>query len=451
MAMRYDLLEQYDRQVPRYTSYPTAPHFDSAIDGDVYAEWLDRVAPDQVLSLYLHIPFCDTLCWFCGCNTKLVARYEPVAAYLDTLALEIDRVATALGPRRPVGHVHWGGGTPTILTPADIARLTDLLRDRFDITAEAEFAVEIDPRDVASDTIAALAGAGVTRASLGVQDVNADVQQAINRLQPLATTQAVVRDLRDHGIDALNIDLMYGLPHQTLDGIRRTIEAVLALQPNRLSLFGYAHVPWLKKHQRLIATEHLPGTRARAEQVELAGRLLTENDYVRIGLDHFARADDALAQAARAGRLNRNFQGYTTDQATTLIGLGASAIGSLAEGYVQNATPVHLWQQALETGRFATQKGRRLDDNDRLRRTIIERLMCDFTVDLDAICRRYQAAPAQFEPVIAALQPFARDGIVAIDGHRITVAEDMRVLVRTVAAHFDRYLAPAEARHARAV
>jgi len=449
--MRYDLLEKYDRQVPRYTSYPTAPHFGAAIDGGVYAEWLDQVPADQALSLYLHIPFCDTLCWFCGCNTKLVARYAPVAAYLDILAMEIDRVASALGPRRPVGHIHWGGGTPTILKPVDIARLTAMLRDRFDFTADAEFAVEIDPRDVGSDTIAALAKAGVTRTSLGVQDVNAEVQQAINRLQPLATTESVVRDLRAHGIDALNIDLMYGLPQQSLDGIRRTIEAVLAMRPNRLSLFGYAHVPWLKKHQRMIADAGLPGTRDRAEQADLAGQLLTENGYTRIGIDHFARADDALAKAARAGRLNRNFQGYTTDQAGTLIGLGASAIGSLTQGYVQNATPVHLWRQALEAGRFATQKGRQLSADDRLRRAVIERLMCDLTVDLDAVCRRYQTTSARFDPAIAGLAPLARDGIVTIDGHRITVTEDMRVLVRTVAAQFDHYLVPAETRHARAV
>ena len=449
--MQTGLLRKYDRQVPRYTSYPTAPHFGSAVGPEQYRDWLAALTPDQDLSLYLHFPFCSSLCWFCGCNTRIVARYAPVAAYLETLVQEIAMVAAALGRRARVSHMHWGGGTPTILKPGDVLAVTKELQKSFDFATDAEFAVEIDPREIDGETVAALAQAGVNRVSLGVQDVNRVVQDAVNRRQPWPVTEQAVAHLRANGIDAFNIDLMYGLPFQTVAGVCRSVESVLSLEPNRLSLFGYAHVPWMKAHQRLIDESALPGLDERAEQFQAAADRITGRGYVWIGLDHFARADDALAVAARQGRLSRNFQGYTTDAAAALIGIGASAIGALPQGHVQNSTPVGSWRDAIASGRFATAKGCVLGPEDRLRGAVIERLMCDLAVDLEAIAAEHDAPVRQFLPALASLAAFQEDGIVTVDGFRITVAEEMRGLVRNVAAVFDTYLGGGAGRHARAV
>jgi len=449
--MRSEILEKYGRPVPRYTSYPTAPHFHAGVDAACYGRWLAALPEDEPLSLYLHIPFCDSLCWFCGCHTKIVARYAPVSAHLDLLMREIAIIAERLGTRHPVGHMHWGGGTPTILRPADIAALVALMKERFAFRPDAEFAVEIDPRTLEQDTVEALAAAGVTRASLGVQDVNPDIQRAINRIQPIAVTAQAAAWLRAAGITALNFDLMYGLPGQTVERVLTTVDAVLALEPERIALFGYAHVPWLKAHQRLIDEAALPDGPARAAQAEAAAEKLRAAGYRAIGLDHFARSDDAIARAQPAGRLHRNFQGYTTDASATLVGFGASAIGSLPQGYVQNATALHDYRDAIEAGRPAVVRGIAISDEDRLRRAVIERLMCDLTVDLEAVSRGHGRAPETFDDEVAALAEMARDGIVTVAGRRVTVPEEARALLRTVCAVFDRHLASGKGRHSRAV
>jgi oxygen-independent coproporphyrinogen-3 oxidase len=456
MARRTRVLEpalvaKYDTRVPRYTSYPTAPHFHAGIGAEAYLDWLSQVPAEAGLSLYLHIPFCDSLCWFCGCHTKVVRRYHPVELYLEALRREIDVVAEALHGRGIVHHTQWGGGTPTILEADDLEALARYLKDRFRFAPEAEFAVEIDPREMTADRAAALARGGVNRASLGVQDVNPDTQRAINRWQPVEVTQQVVDWLREAGIEALNIDLMYGLPHQTTARVVATVEATLALEPRRIALFGYAHVPWMKRHQRLIDEAQLADASQRLEQLTAAGERLEQAGYVAIGLDHFARPDDTLALALGEGRLHRNFQGYTTDPATTLLGFGASAIGGLAQGYVQNEVDINAYREAARSGVLPVVRGIEISDEDRLRRAIIERLMCDMGVDLEAVCARFGQSAERFAPELARLEAMARDGIVSIEGARVTLPAHARPLLRTVCAVFDQYLEASETRHARAV
>src|SRR5690606_4920320 len=339
---------------------------------------------------------------------------------------------------------HFGGGTPTILAPDDLRRLGERLRQHFALEKDAEVAVEIDPRRLTPETVEALAAIGVNRASLGVQDVNPEVQLAINRWQPFTVVERAVERLRAAGIRGINFDLMYGLPEQTTARVAASIDAVLTLRPARVALFGYAHVPWLKLHQRLSDEATLPDARARAAQFETAALRLQGAGYVAIGLDHFALPDDSLALAQRAGRLHRNFQGYTTDDAVALLGFGASAIGALPQGYVQNAVPIPQYRDALRSGRLATARGIRVSAEDRLRRSIIERLMCDFAVDLNG------AAP-DLAAELEALEPFCTDGLLTIDGGLIRVEPAGRPLVRTICAVFDAYLGRGLARHSRAV
>ncbi|MDO8607599.1 MAG: oxygen-independent coproporphyrinogen III oxidase [Phaeospirillum sp.] len=451
--MRPDLAAKYDLRVPRYTSYPTAPHFHPGVTGETYRGWLSGIDPKLELSLYLHIAFCAEMCWFCGCHTKITKRYGPVAAYMEALWREIELVADALPGRMTARHIHFGGGSPTILKSDDFVRTIDLLKSRFLLKDGAEVAVELDPRTADEAYVKAMAGAGVTRASIGVQDLDPKVQQAINRIQPYEVTDRVVGWLREYGVPEVNIDLIYGLPHQTLDGLLETIDtSIKGFAPRRVALFGYAHVPWMKKHMRLIPDETLPDTNTRWQQYEQGCKLLTEtHGYVQIGLDHFAAPDDAMAVALKNKRLHRNFQGYTTDSATTLIGLGASGIGSLPQGYVVNEGEVHAYQRSIADGQLATSRGIAISDDDRLRREIIERLMCDLEIDLDAVAGRHGVSADQFEAELNSLAPLQADGLVVVDGHRIAVTHDGRTLVRAVCAAFDRYLKAGEQRHSKAV
>lgn len=448
MRLRSDLLAA---RVPRYTSYPTAPHFNAGVGAATLRAWLGALPAGRPLSLYVHIPFCDSLCWYCGCHTRVVNSYGPVAAYVDDLMREFETVADALGVRHSVGHIHFGGGSPTILKPHDIARISDTVRSRFDVLPDAEFAVEIDPRGLQGETVAAFAKAGVTRASIGVQDVNPLVQRAVNRFQPWSVTREAADRLRDAGITALNVDLMYGLPRQSIDDVRRTVDAAVTLKPQRLAVFGYAHVPEMKRHQGLINGGTLPGAEARLRQYDAANEALAGAGYVPIGLDHFALAGDPLAVAQRAGRLRRNFQGYTTDEADSLIGLGVSAISSLPQGYAQNTTDAPGYRARVGAGELPTARGRVLSGDDRVRRAIIERLMCDLCVDVGMVAAAHGLPIDAFATEIDGLAPLVADGCVTVRGARLTVPDDMRAAVRLVCAAFDAYLAPHPARHAVAV
>lgn len=446
-----DLIRRYGGPVPRYTSYPTAPHFHAGVNATDYADWLGAVADDASLSLYFHVPFCARMCWYCGCHTKVVNSESPIHAYARGLLTEIDLVADAIPGRPRVAHVHFGGGTPTMLADADFACIMGAVAARFRLAPGAEIAIEIDPRTMTEEKARALAACGVTRASLGVQDVNEKVQTAVNRIQPFDTVARVAGWLDDAGIKDLNVDLMYGLPHQTAADVVATVDAVTALVPDRIALFGYAHVPWMKRHQRLIDAAALPGAHDRLVQADAAARRLEANGFRRIGLDHFARPTDAMARAQADGTLRRNFQGYTTDASDALIGLGASSIGALPQGYVQNKTSIRDWHRDIAEGRFAAEKGLRLDADDRMRRTVIERLMCDMRVDLDSARREHGNAEETFGDELGMLGLMANDDLVALDGNVVTVTEKGRPWLRAVAAVFDRYLRNGAGRHSIAV
>jgi oxygen-independent coproporphyrinogen-3 oxidase len=450
------LLAKYDRRVPRYTSYPTAPHFSPAVTGETYAGWLAAVADGTPLSLYLHVPFCDRLCLFCGCHTSVVHRRAPLDAYAETLLAEIDLLAGALGRggpkgRMPVRHIHWGGGTPTALPPEWLVAVTARLRSRFEVLPDAEMAVEIDPRTLSAEALGALAEMGVTRASLGVQDFDPKVQAAIDRVQSFAMTAECARRLRGIGVASINLDLIYGLPHQSVAGVRETVTRALEIAPERIAVFGYAHVPWMKKQQALLPAEALPGPAERFAQREAAEQAILAAGYERIGLDHFTRPGDSLSEAAATGRLRRNFQGYTSDDALVLLGIGASSIGSLPQGYVQNEARVPAWRDAVRAGRLPVARGIALSGEDALRRAVIERIMCRFAVDLAEVAAAHGADPSGLGSAAPALDELARDGLVEWDGRRVAVTPEGQPFVRAVAAAFDAYLAGGAGRHAPAI
>ncbi|MBU6419504.1 MAG: oxygen-independent coproporphyrinogen III oxidase [Proteobacteria bacterium] len=449
-----DLIARYDGRVPRYTSYPTAPHFHGGIGAEAYAAWLAALPSDAELSLYLHVPFCDRLCLYCGCHTTVAHHERPKRTYAQAMAQEIGLVAATLGRRARVSHIHWGGGTPTALPNGCLAGLMDLIRARFDVKADAEIAIEIDPAALPAEKLAALGGIGLTRASLGVQDFDETVQKAIGRMQSFEETRAVAEGLRRQGVTSINLDLIYGLPYQTEASVTRTAWLALELAPDRAAVFGYAHVPWMKKHQKLISEAALPDGPMRLRQ-EAAIRAVLEREggMLPVGLDHYALPSDAMAWAARAGALQRGFQGYTTDSAPVLIGLGASAIGTLPQGYVQNQPGIPAYEAIIAAGRLPVVRGVALNDEDRLRRAVIERIMCGLAVDLPAMARDFAAAPDALLAAAAPLSGFAADGLVEWDGATLRMTPRGRPFMRNVAALFDAYL-PAvsdQPRHARAV
>ncbi len=449
--MKSDLVHKYDMRVPRYTSYPTSPQFTEQVDGGVYKQWLGELEAATELSLYFHIPFCDEMCWFCGCYTKITKQYDPVKAYIGALLAEVDLVADALPTRMTAKHLHWGGGSPTMLKGEDWMAIMDKLRSRFDVADDAEIAVELDPRTATEPYVAQLEKAGVNRASIGVQSYEDKVQQAINRIQPFETTREVIGWLRGHGIERINMDLMYGLPHQTVAEMDDMVEKTIGLRPDRIALFGYAHVPWMKSHQKMIKDEDLPDTEERWQQFMRATEKLVELGYVKVGLDHFAHPDDPMAKALETNELHRNFQGYTTDTAPAMLGFGASAIGYLPQGYVQNQLPLKAYSQAVYAGVLPTVKGIALSDSDRARREIIERIMCDLEVDLKTAIEPFGIDMDSLKADVEKLAPLAEDDICTIADNRITVNEAGRPFVRLVASAFDAYLGTGEGRHSKAI
>jgi oxygen-independent coproporphyrinogen-3 oxidase len=454
MTSDADLIARYDARVPRYTSYPTAPHFSGDVGPAAYADWLAAIPEGAELSLYVHVPFCDRLCLYCGCNTSVVRQERPKRAYAANLIKEIGLIAGLIGGRASVTHVHWGGGTPTAL-PADcMIAVMAQVRARFTLPANAEIAIEIDPTSLDGDALAALRAMGVTRASLGVQDFDLRVQEAIGRHQSFEETDEAATALRGLGIGSLNLDLIYGLPHQSPDSVRETALQALRLEADRIAVFGYAHVPWMKRHQALIPDDSLPGAESRLAQANVIRDVLeTQGGYMAVGLDHFAKPTDSMAQAALSGGLHRSFQGYTTDGAPILIGLGASSIGTLPQGYVQNSPAVPAYNAAIEAGHLAAVKGVALSNDDKLRRAVIERIMCDLEVDLPALAAAFGAGAAPLLADAAGVARFVDDGLATWDGARVCVTERGRPFVRNIAALFDIYLRKAAAtpRHAQAV
>lgn len=452
MQDRTDLQEallRHNQQVPRYTSYPTAPHFSEAVDGSVMATWLGELDDRSELSLYFHIPFCRKMCWYCGCNTKATRQYGPVEQYLEYLLREIDLVADKLSGSQSVRHIHFGGGSPSMLRAMDFERLMAAIRSRFSVAQDAEIAIELDPREVTEAKVAAYAMAGVSRASLGVQDFHEDVQDAINRRQPFHIIYDAVNLLRDYGIKQINMDLLYGLPHQTPEYLEENVAFATALGADRISLFGYAHVPWMKKHMRLIKEDALPDGAARLKLFDVASTCLQKRGYVPIGIDHFVLPNDPMATAYEGQSLRRNFQGYTTDKADTLIGFGASAISSLPQGYAQNNPATHTYFKALDQQSLSTVRGKAVSEDDLIRREIIQHLMCYFELDLQKFCTDHGLTIECFGGAMDRLRTLALEGLVLLDGDFIKVPGDVPQAVRLVCAAFDTYLKVQKSQHAQ--
>ncbi len=428
----------YTSHAPRYTSYPTAVQFHNGINADFSKSALQNLSVEKPVSVYAHIPFCERLCWYCACRTQGTKSHRPVAAYLEGLLQEIKMLREMLPEGVRMGRLHWGGGTPTILLPDEVAVLANAIKDVFQVDDPFEFSVEIDPTLVDKDKISALSDAGMNRASVGIQDFDPKVQQAIGRLQSLEQTADCVADLRAAGIQSLNTDILYGLPHQTPESVNETLTRVQSLNPDRIALYGYAHVPWMAKRQQMIDEAALPGGPARRGLFDQMAERLETSGYDAIGIDHFAKPGDTLAAAAASGRLRRNFQGYTTDSCDTLIGLGASAISKYAEGYAQNAPRSSQYLRMVTEGGLATQRGVAISETDRMRARAIEMVMCDFKVDKTEL-------EESFGPLTRALDKNI-DDILLEYGRFVeptdtgfTVHNKQRALARLIARKFDAY------------
>lgn len=436
--------------VPRYTSYPTAPAFSSAIGEASYHDWLSALAPDTSTSLYVHVPFCRSMCLYCGCHTTITARQDPIDRYLDTLIREITLISKIAPADLRVEHLHFGGGSPALVSPDRMQALMNSLQDAFAFTPDAEIAIEIDPRTLAPEMTQMLGTAGFNRASIGVQCFDPVVQKAINRIQSYEQTADAVTSLRQAGVGGINFDLIYGLPHQTIASCTDTVNKALKLQPDRFSVFGYAHVPDFKQHQRRIDASALPGMEDRLDQSRAIADALRGAGYIEIGLDHFARPDDPLAIAYQSGKLRRNFQGYTTDRADALIGFGSSSISHLPQGYAQNSVLISDYQKRVAEGHLPVTRGYALSAEDRVRAAVIERIMCDRRVDLAAVCGSMDWHPRDIIDR-ARVDGLVRDGLIEEDGDELELTPDAFPLVRSVAAAFDAYLGQTGPRHSRSV
>ena len=439
----------FDARVPRYTSYPTAPHFGPGVDAPLFSQWVQSVAPGSAISLYLHVPFCRRLCWFCACRTQGTSSDAPVVAYVETLLAEIALLKTLLPAGVTLSRLHWGGGTPTLLPPDAMRRLADALFDMAPLGENGEFSVEIDPNEIDAPRLDALAAAGMNRASIGVQDFDPEIQKTIGREQGYDLTKNVADMIRDRGIRSLNADILYGLPHQTRTRIADSVQKLLTLSPDRVALYGYAHVPWMSRRQQMIPSEAMPTPEERLRLFEVARQLFLWDGYDEIGIDHFARPTDGMAIAARTGNLRRNFQGYTDDTAPVLIGLGASSISRFPQGYAQNVSGTADYTKAVRAGRFPTHRGHVFADEDLLRARIIEALMCDFRVSRAEMIGRHGAAPARLDALFAAAAQ-AFPGMVSIDDTGFVITERARPLTRMIARAFDAY-DQTKARHSAAI
>ncbi|HSI95359.1 MAG: oxygen-independent coproporphyrinogen III oxidase [Methylophilaceae bacterium] len=442
MEFSAELLHKYCKAGPRYTSYPTAPYFHESFGP---AQWEEELRATQDkgrdISLYTHIPFCDTLCYYCGCNMIATKDYSKAKAYLEVLFREIDQVAALTSPQRKVRQLHWGGGTPTYLHPDDLRRLYDYLAGKFSIAADAEIGCEMDPRELTFEHIRALRQSGFNRVSLGVQDLNDKVQHAVNRVQPEALIREVYGWIREEGFESVNFDLMVGLPHQTPETFERTLETVIGMAPDRFAVFNYAHVPWMKKHQKLIAEETLPHLDQRLALQKLTLEKLTAAGYVYIGMDHFARPDDELVKAQKAKTLYRNFQGYTTHKDCDILAFGVSAISQTDDVYAQNVKVISEYRERVEVGKLPVERGLRISREDKLRREAITQIMCDLELDKAAFGKQWNIDfDSHFADALEELKEMHTDGLVVLEPATIRVTEAGRVFLRNIAMAFDGYL-----------
>ena len=439
----------FDARVPRYTSYPTAPHFGAQVTASQFTRWIEEIPEGSAISLYLHVPFCRRLCWFCACRTQGTSSDAPVAAYAQTLLDEIALLARHLPRGVTLSRLHWGGGTPTLLSANLMKTLSDAIFKVVPLGKNAEFSVEIDPNEIDAERLDALAAAGMNRASIGVQDFDPLIQQTIGREQSYALTARVADMIRERGIPSLNADILYGLPHQTLTRIADSVQKLLTLSPDRVALYGYAHVPWMSRRQQMIPSDAMPTPEERLRLFEAAAQLFEWDGYRAIGIDHFARPEDGLAVAQAVGRLRRNFQGYTDDTAPILIGLGASSISRFPQGYAQNASGTADHTKAIRAGVFSTHRGHVFQGEDILRARLIEAVMCDFRIDRAEILAGFDVAPSHLDGLLrTAAEAFP--GMVTLAPDGLSILPHGRALTRMVARSFDAY-DQTKAQHSAAV
>ena len=444
------LIRKFGGSGPRYTSYPTADRFVEAYDALAYCHWLKHRNIGgfaRPLSLYVHLPFCDTICSYCGCNKIVTRDHSHSARYLEYLRREIALVAGNIAGERAVSRMHWGGGTPTFFSDEELSALMASLREAFKLDPQGEYAVEVDPRKVGADRIAHLGGLGFNRISIGVQDFNPDVQKAVNRIQGVDETRLVIDAARASGFRSVNIDLIYGLPRQSIKGFERTLDTVITCDPDRLALYSYAHLPGMFKQQRRIAVVELPDPEVKLGLLTMAIERLEAAGYVYVGMDHFAKPHDELVVAQRFGRLSRDFQGYSAGGDCDVVGLGVSAIGRIGPTYVQNMKTLDTYYAALDQGALPTLRGIELSNDDLARRAVIQALACRFIVSKESISIAYLLDfDSYFAQELEALETLAEDGLVEIDRDWIHVTPRGRLLVRRVCMVFDRYLRSSEQR-----
>lgn len=437
------LIAKYDRPGPRYTSYPTVPHW----RGDFGHEELDAKlrqaahAVDEALSLYVHLPFCASMCSYCGCNVVVSKNRDKHADYVETLVAELGLIAERLGERRNLAQIHWGGGTPTLLDEGLILRVWEGIREHFEVAKDADIAIEVDPVVTSREQLALLRGLGFRRISMGVQDFTPEVQRAVDRIQSVEQTEALATYARELGYTCLNFDLIYGLPHQRTETFAKTIDEVICMAPDRLAIFSYAHVPQLRPNQRRIDASALPVGEEKLALFRMAQEKLLAAGYVGIGMDHFAKEGDELAIALRQRRLSRNFQGYAVNPAPDTIAAGSTAISYVAGAYAQNVRPLPTYARAVAEGRLPVERGIHLTADDRLRRDAITQLMCNFHLDLRSLGERHRVDPvAALEDTLDKLVPMEADGLLDIEAGAIEVTEIGKPFIRTIAAAFDRWL-----------
>ena len=450
-----DLVKKYNVAGPRYTSYPPATKFTDSFsrdDLDARIEENNRSARD--LSVYFHIPFCETLCWFCGCTTVITLNHDKGADYIDYLGREVAKMSSRLNPDRKVVQLHFGGGSPTFLRPDEIRRLGAIIHKHFNFSPEIEASVEVDPRRLTRDHLVALREIGFNRASMGVQDFDPKVQEAIHRIQPREMTRQAMDWMRELGFGSINLDLIYGLPHQTPESFNETLDTVLDMNPDRLAMFSYAHVPWIKPAQKILEQKILPSPETKLEVLKLVIEKLTaDGRYVYIGMDHFARPDDELAVAQRNKQLQRNFQGYSTRSGSDIYAFGMSSISQIPDAYWQNEKELPKYQEAVDAGQMPWQRACFVTDEDKIRRETIMRVMCDLSLDFAAMSQKLGIDfENHFAFELAALEPFQADGLVRRSPGGIAVTDSGRLFIRNIAMCFDNTLAPAgEKQHSKTI
>jgi len=439
-----ELIRRLDKNGPRYTSYPTADRFDGTFNAVSYGKWMAKREKDGVarpLSLYIHIPFCNTLCFYCACNKVITKNRSKSAEYVRYLIKEMAMQAMLLGPDQVVEQLHFGGGTPTFLSDDEIRQVMTAIRQHFQLVKDGEYSIEIDPRKVSDETIALLGKAGFNRISIGVQDFDEEVQRAVNRIQSEEETLRVIHAARSNGFKSVSIDLIYGLPKQTLKGFGTTLDKIISANPDRLSIYNYAHMPTMFKPQRRIHEEDLPAPQEKLDILSMAVDKLTKAGYVYIGMDHFSKPQDELAVAQRQGKLHRNFQGYSTHSDCDLVALGLSAIGKIGPTYSQNYRELDDYYAALDRDVLPIMRGMELDTDDLLRREIIQALMCHFELAKETFNNRFQIDfDSYFAAEMEEIREYEREGLLETSQQKVIVTPKGRMLIRNICMVFDKYL-----------